>query len=267
MSRLEQLRADDALTTAHVELVADSLSVTPRTVWRWLAGQGTGPARPLRDRFRLSGADREAYAYYRGNVSAIARAREAVLDGTMATAGAPVPEFLVDGWTGEQDVNRRTLARAYCAEMTLAERGALRLGKNARRAASVYLRRPDSPRGEVWEMDHKQLPLLVLPPRGKPLAPWLTTVVDDGTRALVEWALAIYPSAATVLTAMRMALVHDPDRSPFGAVPAKVRIDRGLEFAAGSITTALGAQCVTVHRLPAFTPHRKGQGGAAEPDD
>jgi hypothetical protein len=33
--------------------------------------------------------------------------------------------------------------------------------------------------------------------------------------------------------AMRMALVHEPDVSPFGAVPELVRIDRGLEFAAG----------------------------------
>lgn len=88
VSRLEQLRAGDALTTAHVELVADSLGVAPRTVWRWLAGQGSAPVRPRRDRFHLSDTDREAYAYYRGNVSAIARAREAVLDRTMTTAGA-----------------------------------------------------------------------------------------------------------------------------------------------------------------------------------
>ncbi|MEV8334299.1 hypothetical protein [Streptomyces niveus] len=33
-------------------------------------------------------------------------------------------------------------------------------------------------------MDHKQIPLLVLPPKGKATCPWMTTVVDDGTRAL-----------------------------------------------------------------------------------
>ncbi|MFF2313028.1 hypothetical protein ACFVVJ_16775 [Streptomyces albidoflavus] len=36
-------------------------------------------------------------------------------------------------------------------------------------------------------MDHTQLPILVLPPKGKALAPWLTTVVGDSTRALLGW--------------------------------------------------------------------------------
>jgi hypothetical protein len=42
-------------------------------------------------------------------------------------------------------------------------------------------------------MDHKNLPILVLPPRGPAVTPWLTTIVDDGTRGLVGWAIAITP--------------------------------------------------------------------------
>ncbi|WP_236246927.1 Mu transposase C-terminal domain-containing protein [Streptomyces sp. CC210A] len=56
-----------------------------------------------------------------------------------------------------------------------------------------------------------------------------------------------------------MALTHEPDVSPFGAVPEVVRIDRGLEFAAGAVKEVLGGLAVVMHRLPAFTPHRKGK--------
>lgn len=194
-----------------------------------------------------------------GNVAALARARHAVTAGDGTTAGAPVPDFLAAGWARARTVTERTLQRAFLAEMSAADRAAWRTGEAGRRAAAVYLRRPDALRGRTWEMDHKQLPVLVLPPKGKALAPWLTTVVDDGTRALLGWAIAVTPTSGTVLTAMRMALTHDPDLSPFGAVPERVRIDRGLEFAAGAVKEVLGGLAVVMHRLPAFTPHRKGK--------
>jgi hypothetical protein len=62
-----------------------------------------------------------------------------------------------------------------------------------------------------------------------------------------------------VLTALRMALTHDPARGPFGAVPAGVRIDRGLEFAAQAVKDAPAALCLDPNRLPGYTPHRKGK--------
>ncbi|HUY51665.1 MAG TPA: transposase family protein [Streptosporangiaceae bacterium] len=99
---------------------------------------------------------------------------------------------------------------------------------------------------------------MVLPPRGPDCRPWLSSAVDAGTRALVGYAIALYPNAGTVLTALRMALVHDPGRGPFGAVPAAVRVDRGLEFAASAVTGALNALCVTTDRLPPYQPHQKG---------
>jgi putative transposase len=108
-------------------------------------------------------------------------------------------------------------------------------------------------------MDHKKLPIVVLPPRGPAVCPWLTTIVDDGTRALVGWAIALTPHTGTVLTAMRMALTQDPARGPFGGIPAGVRIDRGLEFASGPIKDVFATLCVDANRLPAFMPFRKGK--------
>ncbi|MFF8035843.1 transposase [Streptomyces sp. NPDC016626] len=258
VERLSRLRKDEALTAAHVRTVADALEVSERTVWRWLAPPKSAEL-AARPRYELSDTDRAAFAFYRGNVAALARTRHAVTAGDGTTAGAPVPDFLAEGWARVRTVTERTLQRAFLADMSAADRAAWRTGEAGRRAAAVYLRRPDALRGRTWEMDHKQLPLLVLPPKGKALAPWLTTVVNDVTRALLGWAIAVTPTSGTVLTAMRMALTHDPDVSPFGAVPERVRIDRGLEFAVGAVKEALGGLAVVMHRLPAFTPHRKGK--------
>ncbi|MFF1873198.1 Mu transposase C-terminal domain-containing protein [Kitasatospora herbaricolor] len=261
VARLEQLRKHGALTARHVHVVAEALGVTERTVWRWLAGSDRAAPRNrrTRPRYELTDTDRAAFAHFRGNVLAVARARTAVVCGDGTTAGTKVPDFLADGWANVRPVSQRTLYRAFEEDMTPSERAAWRTGDSGQRAVDVYLTRPQAPRGRVWEMDHKQLPLLVLPPKGGALSPWLTTVVDDGSRGLLGWALSVYPHAGTVLTAMRMALVHEPGLSPFGAVPERVRIDGGLEFAADAVQAALGALAVVVHRLPPYSPNRKGK--------
>ncbi|WP_314250696.1 DDE-type integrase/transposase/recombinase [Streptomyces sp. DSM 40907] len=259
MARLEELRADGVLTAGHVRTVAQSAGVSERTVWRWPSPPAARPTRPPRPRYALSETDREAFALYRGNIAALHRARQAATAGEGATAGAPVPAILAEGWADARPVTLRTLQRAFGQEMTPAEQAAWRTGESGRRAAAVHLRRPDTLRGRCWEMDHKQLPLVVLPPKGKAICPWMTTVIDDGTRALLGWAVAVTPTSGTVFTAMRMAMLHQPDLSPFGTVPDRVRIDQGLEFAADDVEAALGTLAMVMHRLPPFQPHRKGK--------
>ncbi|MEV4064669.1 hypothetical protein [Nonomuraea dietziae] len=102
--------------------------------------------------------DREAFAYFRGNIAAVHRAQTAVLAGTGQAAGAPVPEFLVAGWAGAEPVTLRTLQRAFRRELTPAQLAVWRDGEEGRQAAEVYLRRPQAARNQIWEMDHKKLP-------------------------------------------------------------------------------------------------------------
>lgn len=260
VTRLRDLAASGSLTAAHVRLAASGLGVSQRTVWRWLAG-GTReqPVRLGRPGHRLTGTDREAYALFRGNVAAVHRARSAVLAGAGQAAGVTVPGFLRQGWAGSAPVSLRALQAAFARELTPAEAAAWKHGEQARRAADVYLRRPPARRNQAWEADHTELPLMVLPPRGPAVCPWLTSVIDDGTRALIGWAIALTPHAGTVLTALRMALAEDPARGPFGGVPAVLRIDRGLEFAAGAVRDAMAVLCVRVLPLPKYVPHRKGK--------
>ncbi len=199
----------------------------------------------------------------------------------LAARGLKVTERTIWRWLDEQSRTPPQQARtgqpgcrayaltpidreAFARQLTPAERAAWIRGEEGRRQASVYLTRPRSLRNHTWEADHKQLPIVVLPPRGPALKPWLTTVVDDGTRALLGWTLAVTPHTGTVLTAFHMALVYDVERGPFGAVPTLVRVDRGLEFAAGAVYDVLAAVC---RPAPAALPQGlpQGQGGADPP--
>ncbi len=167
VERLGQLREAGELTAAHVRLAASGLGVRERTVWRWLrlaTGQPDGPAG--RVAYQLSEADREAYARYRGNIAAVHRARSAVLASPAApevlAAGVPVSASLRDGWRGAPPVAIRTLQKAFRRELTAAEVAAWAQGEEGHRAAGVYLTRPPGHRNQTWEMDHKQLPILVI---------------------------------------------------------------------------------------------------------
>lgn len=82
---------------------------------------------------------------------------------------------------------------------------------------------------------------------------------DDGTRGLLEWAIAPTPHSGTVLTALRMALLPDPVCGPFGGVPARVRVDQGLDFAAEVVRDALAALVIDPRRLPSYTLFGKGK--------
>ena len=111
VARLTALRQAGTLTAAHVRMAASGLQVDERTVWRWLGMSGPGRTGPAR--YALTAADREAFAYFRGNIAAVARARAAVVAGLGQVAGAPVPDFLIQGWTGAPAVTLRTLQRAF----------------------------------------------------------------------------------------------------------------------------------------------------------
>jgi putative transposase len=239
MARLRGLRAAGALTVEHVRLAAEGLGVGERTVRRWMGAEaGELVVRPGPVAYRLSEVDRAAYAHFHGNVCAVHRARTAVLaaasvlvvagpgggDGELVVAaGVPVPRFLVRGWVDAGPVSRRTLRESYVRELTPGERAGWVGGEDARRDTQVYLRRPPVGRNHTWEMDHKLLPILVRPPRGRAVCPWLTSIVDDGTRGLVGWVIALTSHTGAVLTAIRMGMVADADRGPFGVIPVAVR--------------------------------------------
>src|SRR5262249_46592100 len=142
---------------------------------------------------------------------------------------------------GEPVPPLRTLQRAFARELSPGERAAVVEGVEGRRRHQVYLRWEPVGRNARWEGDHKELPVLVTPPRGaRPCKPWVRLFLDCFSRLIMGWALSLRPDGATVLAALRQGLVVDPDRGPFGGVPVSLVPDNGLEFAATALERVCG---------------------------
>ncbi len=237
VARLVALRETGRLDTATVRVTAMSLGVHPRTVWRWIAAGGYDPRQ--RARWQLTAEAIEIFYQANGQPTVAWR---------MATdAGLAVP-------------SHRTFCRAVESDLSQAERAYARRGEDGRRNYELYRRYEPKARNDVWEMDHAQLDLEVLPVRGKRLVkPWLTVIVDGFSRVIMGWALSVRPTSAEVLAALREAIVLEPARAPWGGVPALVRFDSGKEFLADAITRAAGEVGFAARSTAPYSPYQKGK--------
>ncbi|MEU5583451.1 transposase [Streptomyces huasconensis] len=250
--RLLALRQEQKLTTRHVRLMAQSLEVTERTVWRWLAAaerDESAAAEPgaraqTRDRFTVTPEVRRLLALWKGNVAAVHR-ELTVRAARQSPPAAPPPSL-------------PTLHRAIQRDLMPGERAGLAGGERAARKHDVFLARPRPWRNKVWETDHVQAPVLV-EVNGKPRRPWITWFTDCATNAITGVAVTPGdPSRESVLAALRSAVLREEPYGPFGGVPEKVRVDRGKDFLSRTVTAAFDLLDVTVEDLPAYTPHLKG---------
>jgi len=238
LGRLLGLRERGELSRAAVLEAAVTLGRSERTVWRWLAA-GSRPAGVPGRGFQLSDELRDAYLGVHGNVASVWRREVA--------AGRHPPPL-------------RTLQRAFARELRPAERAGARAGEAGIRSHSLYLRYEAPHRNAVWQADHKQLAILVVPAGSqRALRPWMTVFLDDFSRAVMGWAISLRPSAAEVLAALRDSVLPDPERGPFGGVPSRLRWDNGLEFAAAAVSEAGLALGIELDPTTAYAPHEKGK--------
>lgn len=231
--------------------MAQSLEVTERTVWRWLAAaerDDTAVAAPgsraqRRDRFVVTPEVRRLLALWKGNVAAVHR------DLTARAARQSPPAT---------PPSLPTLHRAIHRDLTPGERAGLAGGERAARRHDVYLARPRGWRNQAWEADHMQAAVLV-DVDGTPRRPWITWFTDCATNAITGVAVTPgHPSRESVLAALRSAVLREDPYGPFGGLPEKVRVDRGKDFLSRTVTAAFDLLDVTVEDLPAYTPHLKG---------
>ena len=156
--------------------------------------------------------------------------------------------------------SQSTFCAALERDISPAERAYARHGEDGRRRYEVYRRWEPAARNEVWEADHAQLDIHVLPLRGQRLArPWLTVIEDAFSRLIMGWALSLQPTSAEVLAAMREAIVVDPRRGPWGGVPQLIRFDGGREFLAHAVTRAAAEVGCAALPTAAYSPHQKGK--------
>ncbi len=281
VQHLLQLRAQGRLSRGHVSTTAQCLNVSDRTVWRWLADASADPAVAVSPgarrttRFGITPEIRVLLAYWHGNASAVHRelvARAIPAPPTPPDTGpsapepaVPPPRTSVPGGAPPEAVplltpvpSLATFLRAVRRDMTAGERAGYRQGPEAARAHDVFAKRPRTWRNDVWEADHVQAPLRV-DADGDLVHPYVTWFIDCATKAITGVAVTPgCPTRASILAALRSAIVRTTPYGPFGGLPAHVRFDRGRDFLSRTVSTALTALDSNITVLPPYSPHLKG---------
>jgi putative transposase len=95
----------------------------------------------------------------------------------------------------------------------------------------IHRHRADAPNA-LWQADHTLLDLLILDEAGKPARPWLTTVVDDYSRAVAGTMVFLgAPSTLNTSLALRQAMWRKADPSwPVCGIPDVLYVDHGSDF-------------------------------------
>ncbi len=84
----------------------------------------------------------------------------------------------------------------------------------------------------LWQADHTLLDLLILDEGGKPARPWLTTVVDDHSRAIAGYSVFLGASCVpNTCLALRHAIWRKADPAwPVCGIPDVLYVDHGSDF-------------------------------------
>jgi putative transposase len=119
---------------------------------------------------------------------------------------------------------------------------------------------PAARRNAIWETDHKQLGVKVIPPQGSnPVVPWITTFMDAKHRLIVGVSVSMQPTTGDVLAAFRTGVRRDPDLSPAYGAPDELHYDNGKEFLSDALTEVVVTMGVLPRALQAYAPHLKGK--------
>ncbi len=95
----------------------------------------------------------------------------------------------------------------------------------------LYLR--DAERSnQIWQVDHTQLDIIVLDSKGNEVRPWLTIVLDDKSRAIAGYYIALSaPSTLNTALALRQAIWRKEDPLwPVCGIPEILYTDHGSDF-------------------------------------
>lgn len=136
---------------------------------------------------------------------------------------------LKEGWKPPAYGSVRAIVRALGpALLTLAHEGAAAYRD---RFELVHRHRAERPNA-TWQADHTQLDVLILDTNGSHVRPWLTTVLDDHSRAVAGYTVFVgAPSALNTSLALRQAIWRkaQPDW-PVCGIPDVLHVDHGADF-------------------------------------
>lgn len=95
----------------------------------------------------------------------------------------------------------------------------------------IHRHRADAPNA-LWQADHTALDIFIVDANGKIVRPWLTTVIDDHSRAIAGYTVFLgAPSALQTSLALRQAIWRKPDPAwAVCGIPDGLYVDHGSDF-------------------------------------
>ena len=113
----------------------------------------------------------------------------------------------------------------------------------------VFRHRAERPNA-LWQVDHTELDILIKDPSGRPSRPWLTTVMDDYSRAICGYMVFEgAPSAMNTALALRQAIWPKSDPAwPMCGIPDVLYVDHGSDFTSDQLAhTAVDLHIRLIH--------------------
>jgi len=242
---LLRLHVEDKIPLAGLAGLARDTGVGLRTLERWHARYKSDGYAGLENSSRSDeGASRfphELVQLIEGIALTRPRPSIATLHRTITTA------CTARGWTVPSYATVRSIVDGLDAGMvTLALEGPA----SYRDKYEIILRRNASRPNEMWQADHTMLDILIIGTDGKPVRPWLTTILDDSSRAICGYLTFIgAPSAMNTALALRQAIWHktNPGWSMCG-IPDILYVDHGSDFTSHQLKqTAIDLHLRIIH--------------------
>ncbi|WP_308113719.1 Mu transposase C-terminal domain-containing protein [Arthrobacter sp. ISL-30] len=139
------------------------------------------------------------------------------------------------GWPPLSYSTVRSITAGLDAGMrTLAQRGTAAYRDNYELAWRHRAERPNA----IWQADHTELDILVLDANLKPARPWLTTMLDDYSRAICGYTVFLgAPSATNTALALRQVIWPKAGTGwPMCGIPDVLYVDHGSDFTSNHLT-------------------------------
>lgn len=213
--------------TAPLAGVAAEAGIPLRTAQRWVARyRENGPAGLARQARSDAGARKlsgELVALIEGMALTKPRLSAATIHRRVGTIA---PDR---GWQAPSYASVHAIVSGLDpAMLTLAHEGAAAFRD---RYELVHRHRAERPNA-TWQADHTQLDIIILDANGAEVRPWLTTVLDDHSRAVAGYMVFLgAPSALNTSLALRQAIWRkvQPDW-PVCGIPDVLHVDHGADF-------------------------------------
>ena len=170
------------------------------------------------------------------------------VSGLAQDRGVPAPSY---------STVRAVIARIDPGLRTLAQHGEAACRD---RFELVYRRTASRPYAQ-WQADHTLLDLAILDRKGEPVRPWLTTVLDDFSRAVAGYSLFLgAPTAERTALALHQAINRKTNPAwPVMRLPDVLYSDHGSDFTSARLERVCLDMHVRLIHSPVGVPEGRGK--------